>query len=73
MRFVLLHFVFPGIIGGSILLRFGIKKTIIAGTLLSSVGLFSSSFATNVYVMYVTFGLLPGKCHNKREREREHL
>ena len=40
--------------------RFGIMKTIVAGALSSSVGMLSSSFATNIYILYLTYGLLSG-------------
>ena len=51
---------FSGVFAGSIIRRFGITKTILTGTLLSSAGYIASSFTSNFYTLYVTYGALPG-------------
>lgn len=40
----------------------GTRVTTIIGTLLIAVGFLGSAFATNVYVLYVTIGLIAGMC-----------
>ena len=47
-------------LAGSLIRRFGILKTILAGTLLSSVGYLASSFTASIYNLYITYGALPG-------------
>ena len=53
--------IFSGVVAGSSAQHFGVMKTVIVGTLLSSLGLFATSFSTNIYIMYFAFGFLPGK------------
>ena len=40
--------------------RFGVTSTLLLGTLVSCTGIVVSSFTTSIYVMYVTYGILPG-------------
>eukprot|EP00914_Ancora_sagittata_P023855 GHVO01047569.1.p1 GENE.GHVO01047569.1~~GHVO01047569.1.p1 ORF type:complete len:430 (-),score=29.73 GHVO01047569.1:99-1388(-) len=40
--------------------RIGVRFTIITGGLMSSLGLLITSYATNIYVVFVSFGLLTG-------------
>ena len=47
-------------LAGSLIRRFGILKTILAGTLLSSVGYLASSFTASIFNLYITYGALPG-------------
>ena len=47
-------------LAGSLIRRYGILKTIVIGTILSSSGYIASSFADNIYILYVTYGALPG-------------
>ena len=42
--------------------KIGVRYTIMAGGLMSSLGLLITSFATNIYIVFVAFGLLTGKC-----------
>jgi len=51
---------FTGIVCGSLIERFGFRAVTISGCLLSVIGFISSAFATNVYVLYFTYGGLTG-------------
>lgn len=49
-----------GPIGSALISRIGTRKTAILGGLVMSVGMFLSSFATNIYILFVTYGILAG-------------
>jgi nitrate/nitrite transporter NarK len=40
--------------------RFGYRKITILGAIVTAVGFLLSSFATELYHLYITFGILPG-------------
>ncbi|ELT97233.1 hypothetical protein CAPTEDRAFT_227106 [Capitella teleta] len=42
--------------------KIGVRFTIITGGLMSSLGLLITSFATNIYVVFASFGILTGEC-----------
>ena len=43
--------------------RLGCRPSYILGALLSTIGYVLSFFATDVYFLYLSFGVLPGKSH----------
>ena len=53
----------------AVILKIGFRKTIIIGAISTSLGLILSSFATNVFWLYITFGIIAGikgrTCPNK--------
>ena len=44
--------------------KFGCRPVMVAGALIMTAGFFISSFAVNVPMLYVTYGLLMGKMFN---------
>ena len=44
----------------AVILKIGFRKTIIIGAISTSLGLILSSFATNVFWLYITFGIIAG-------------
>ncbi|XP_074651969.1 monocarboxylate transporter 13-like [Tubulanus polymorphus] len=51
---------FSGPLGSVMMNRFGYRPMMVAGTLLASLGLTMSMFATSIYHLYATFGILTG-------------
>ncbi len=49
-----------GPIAGYLIERYGCRVTMFCGVFLASSGLFSSSFATSVYHLYITYGIIAG-------------
>ena len=44
----------------AVILKIGFRKTIIIGAISTSLGLILSSFAINVFWLYITFGIIAG-------------
>ena len=55
---------FLGIVGVLGVNRFGERPTLMLGALIATVGCFTSSFATNIYFLIVTYGLIFGRHQN---------
>ena len=51
---------FTGMVADVLTSKFGRKIVVIAGSVISASGLLISSFMTNIYVMYFTYGVLTG-------------
>lgn len=49
-----------GIIAGPLIKKFGWRSVAIAGSILSTIGFVSSSFVNNIYVLYLTYGVMTG-------------
>ena len=49
-----------GPLAGVLANRFGHRTIVMIGGFMSAVGMFASAFATNLYVLYITYGLLAG-------------
>ena len=56
---------FLGAIGGVFNNRFGYRAVTIAGGIAGSLGLILSAFATEVFHLYITFGVLAGKAETE--------
>ena len=41
----------------------GVRPTVIGGTVIGCAGLLLSAFATEVYHLYITYGIIAGKVH----------
>lgn len=53
-----------GIVSGPLIRKFGWRKVTICGSVLSAIGFATSGLATNVYLLYFTYGVLTGKISN---------
>ena len=53
-------FFFSGVVAGVVVTTFGMCFTTVAGSLLMTVGMVSSAFVSNPYLLYVTYGLTAG-------------
>ena len=51
---------FVGTLVSAMTNRFGYRKITILGAIVTAVGFVLSSFATEIYQLYITFGILPG-------------
>ena len=55
------EFVFVGPVAGVLANRFGCRKVVMGGTLISVIGLLVSTVSPNVEVLIITFGIITGK------------
>lgn len=51
---------FTGIVGSPLIKRFGWRAVTIFGSVLSAIGFATSALAPNIYVLYLTYGVLTG-------------
>ena len=51
-----------GIVAGPLIKKFGWRLVTVIGSVISAIGFFASSFSPNVYLLYLTYGGLTGKC-----------
>ena len=50
-----------GPLGSLIIHRWGHRVTMFVGGIVAALGLFISAFATNIYVVFVSFGVITGE------------
>jgi len=51
-----------GPISSAVMTVYGAKAAVISGTLLSAIGIICSAYAPNIWTLYVTIGIITGKC-----------
>ena len=54
-------FFFPGPIASILANRYGHRAIMIVGGFMSAVGILMSSFATDIYYLYFSYGIITGK------------
>ena len=58
----LLQALFLGLVASTLIEKYGDRKVAIVASSLTVTGLLSSLFASNVYVLYLTYGAITGIC-----------
>ena len=53
-------YILAGIVSGIIVSIYGVCVTAVAGSLMVTVGLFSSGFVSSPYLLYLTYGVISG-------------
>ncbi len=51
---------FTGILAAPLIKHYSYRTIAISGTIISSIGLLVSAFSQNIYLRYITYGLVPG-------------
>ena len=50
---------------------YGCRRVAFVGSVVGAMGIMFSSFATTLYQLYITFGIMTGKCRNNNNNQKQ--